>query len=424
MVYNSTSPAGIYDAVNNVISWSGLSVPANGSVQVQIVSVLALNSIGGNTISNTAYSTCQQISGTQSGSVNLPIVGPNLKLSKTVNPTAQGPGQNVVYTITAQNTVSAPSIGTALWDSIPVGLSYVSSVPPGTYSPLVDPAYTGVISWAGINVPGNGSTSVNFTAMLDSTLKGGQHILNTAYSQSPQSVGNQTSTAVDLSVNGPILTLVKSVNPTKAEVDSVVTYNINYKNTGTSPATGIVIWDTIPDKLVYLACTGGLSCNITADNVVYWNIPGPLAVNASGDVGFTASIIDTAKDHDKVDNSVLASAIELFGTDKSNTAELEVTTPELKVESVTNYPNPASGPTTLVYNLTTRADVIIKVFTISGELVRTVKDIKGVKGVNKTLWDATNDTGLKVASGIYIYRIEANNGEKKVFVFNKLAEMR
>lgn len=67
------------------------------------------------------------------------------------------------------------------------------------------------------------------------------------------------------------------------------------------------------------------------------------------------------------------------------------------------WPNPfvpSRGHTEITFK---GADVIystIKIYDIAGELVRTIKETEGIDTIT---WDATNDRGKPVASGIYIY---------------------
>jgi len=73
------------------------------------------------------------------------------------------------------------------------------------------------------------------------------------------------------------------------------------------------------------------------------------------------------------------------------------------------YPNPfrsARGDTTITFDQMP-ADSTIKIFTVSGRLVKTLNAT-----LDKIPWDLTNDSGDKVASGIYLYVITDNQGNK------------
>lgn len=78
-----------------------------------------------------------------------------------------------------------------------------------------------------------------------------------------------------------------------------------------------------------------------------------------------------------------------------------------------NYPNPFSSSTTIPYDLKEHSEINITIFDLLGREVRKIS--AGIKPVGsyKVFWDGRNNVGQKVATGIYIYRLEAN-GESKV----------
>jgi hypothetical protein len=71
-----------------------------------------------------------------------------------------------------------------------------------------------------------------------------------------------------------------------------------------------------------------------------------------------------------------------------------------------NSPNPFSQGTNLIFYLCRQADVNVKIYTISGEVVRELSQ-QGGPGMNSIYWDAKNGAGRPVASGVFIYSIEA-----------------
>jgi len=89
-------------------------------------------------------------------------------------------------------------------------------------------------------------------------------------------------------------------------------------------------------------------------------------------------------------------------------------------------PNPG-GPDAifLPYTLSVPARVSIKVFDISGELVRRLDLGFRLQGNHEEPWDLRNDSGAGVASGVYLCRIEAQSqrGERQD-VFEKCAVLR
>ncbi|MFA6391905.1 MAG: FlgD immunoglobulin-like domain containing protein [Patescibacteria group bacterium] len=73
----------------------------------------------------------------------------------------------------------------------------------------------------------------------------------------------------------------------------------------------------------------------------------------------------------------------------------------------TNFPNPFN-PQTAIRFATTREDhVSLKVFNVRGGLVATLVDGTVVSGQHQIVWNGTDDSGQRVASGTYFYRLEA-----------------
>jgi hypothetical protein len=74
-----------------------------------------------------------------------------------------------------------------------------------------------------------------------------------------------------------------------------------------------------------------------------------------------------------------------------------------------NVPNPFNPVTTIQYELPEAAHVRIDVFNLAGRLVKTVVDEGQVPGYKSAVWDGTNTDGQKVASGVYLYRMQAGS---------------
>ncbi|MFB6286501.1 MAG: T9SS type A sorting domain-containing protein, partial [Candidatus Bipolaricaulia bacterium] len=75
-----------------------------------------------------------------------------------------------------------------------------------------------------------------------------------------------------------------------------------------------------------------------------------------------------------------------------------------------NYPNPVQtrGQTTLEYSLPEQRDVSIRIYDVLGRRVRTLLDGKSQRaGVHTLRWDARNEQGQSVASGVYFARLKA-----------------
>ncbi len=75
-----------------------------------------------------------------------------------------------------------------------------------------------------------------------------------------------------------------------------------------------------------------------------------------------------------------------------------------------NYPNPFNPTTIVRYQLSAeegpRMAVTLKVYNVLGQLVRTLVDKEQAPGYYSVVWDARDDYGRELASGVYLYRLE------------------
>ena len=64
------------------------------------------------------------------------------------------------------------------------------------------------------------------------------------------------------------------------------------------------------------------------------------------------------------------------------------------------------------FELPERSEVRISIYGITGQLVRTLTDGERPAGYHQVIWDGRNGTGIKVSSGLYIYRMSAGSFSK------------
>ncbi len=74
-----------------------------------------------------------------------------------------------------------------------------------------------------------------------------------------------------------------------------------------------------------------------------------------------------------------------------------------------NYPNPFNPETEIKYQLPEASSVNIKVYNIMGQEIKTLFSDHQSAGYYSIKWDGTNNMGMKVASGIYVYRLQAGS---------------
>lgn len=71
-----------------------------------------------------------------------------------------------------------------------------------------------------------------------------------------------------------------------------------------------------------------------------------------------------------------------------------------------NYPNPFNPVTRINYNIGIETNVRILVYNVNGQLISTLLDENKTPGHYSTIWDATDDSGMKAANGIYLCKME------------------
>ncbi|MDZ7370787.1 MAG: VIT domain-containing protein [candidate division KSB1 bacterium] len=81
-----------------------------------------------------------------------------------------------------------------------------------------------------------------------------------------------------------------------------------------------------------------------------------------------------------------------------------------------NHPNPFNPSTTLRFELPGDGYVTVRIYDLTGRLVRTVFAGVAAAGEHALLWDGCDDEGLPVAAGVYLCRLEFTDsaGERLV----------
>ena len=98
-------------------------------------------------------------------------------------------------------------------------------------------------------------------------------------------------------------------------------------------------------------------------------------------------------------------------------AGLEVDS-EFRIANVMNFPNPfGEVGTNLSYQLTQSADVTIKIYSVRGQLIKTLTASRGseggLAGFNKIPWDGRDSSGALIPNGVYLYLISATSADGK-----------
>jgi hypothetical protein len=86
--------------------------------------------------------------------------------------------------------------------------------------------------------------------------------------------------------------------------------------------------------------------------------------------------------------------------------------PEVEIprfQLLQNHPNPFNPATTIEYSLATGSLVRLDIYNLRGRLVRELVNARQEPGRYRVLWDGRDNGGRSMASGAYVYRLEAGN---------------
>lgn len=72
-----------------------------------------------------------------------------------------------------------------------------------------------------------------------------------------------------------------------------------------------------------------------------------------------------------------------------------------------NYPNPFNQETDIRYQLPSEEHVSLTVYNLLGQKINTLVNEKILTGSHTIKWDSRNDFGDTVASGVYLYALQA-----------------
>jgi hypothetical protein len=149
------------------------------------------------------------------------------------------------------------------------------------------------------------------------------------------------------------------------------------------------------------------------------NVPATVSLKASGRLNFpeyTLALfyegewrtLPTEYDSQNGEYSTHTSNLGLIGLIEKSVAGEPIHSIPATFTLRQNYPNPFNPTTTIEFDLPKQTRVTMKIYDMLGREIRTLIDDIRPEGFHQVVWDARNDLGTAVASGIYVYRISAD----------------
>lgn len=258
--------------IGSTVVWTGLTVPAGGSLTLGVVVTVVdpiPSAVTG--ITNLIY---------QAGTIPPPCppAGPQCVVTPTEGVIAIAkaltgesgsqagiaePGETLTYTITLSNTGGTVISGFGVTDPLDANVDFVSADNGGVHA-------SGVVTWSGLTIPPNGSLALTVVVTVDDPLPIGiEQIVNLAYNTGtpiPDCTLQPTPAAcvITLVATRPRLSVTKTADTTLIEPGGSINYAITITNVGTVVASNVTISDPLPAGIASFTwtCTasGGVTC--------------------------------------------------------------------------------------------------------------------------------------------------------------------
>ncbi len=285
--------------VQNSGPTAGGALPAGGTETFTLIAHVNPNTTAGTVLTNTANvstTTTDLTPGNNSSTVKT-SVGTQADLSVTNNdaPDPVFVGNQLTYTIAFMNNGASDAQGVSLSDVLPAGTTFVSATAPGGWASTT-PAVGGTGTVSFTKATTTASEAGTFTIVVaTSASAAGATLSNTATvssSTTDPTPGNNSATTTTL-VGGVDLVLTNSDNNTTIAPGGTVTYALGYTNSGFTTATGVVLTETLPAGMNFLAADNTGWTQIGATNQYTFAL-GSVATGASGSVNFITHVVAVA----------------------------------------------------------------------------------------------------------------------------------
>ncbi|MCX5800005.1 MAG: T9SS type A sorting domain-containing protein [Candidatus Eisenbacteria bacterium] len=183
------------------------------------------------------------------------------------------------------------------------------------------------------------------------------------------------------------------------------------------PNGGEVFYSDSPDTIRWIA-----SDNIGVDSVsIYYSInagatfPYTVATGEANDSVYAWTVPDTPSDSCVV--KIVAYDGSLNTAEDISDAIFTISSPMgvnpiaevAKFGLLENHPNPFNPVTRIEFGLDEQARVSLRIYDISGKVVRTLVQESMSAGRHNATWNGEDESGMAVASGIYVCRLEAGS---------------
>ncbi len=341
--FSTNGGPGAWDAGTGLITWNFGTVPVGGSGTETVTVTVPIATPDGTLIVNSATLTGDDAA---PASTQIPLlVGANavLLFSKTADTAVAIPGDTVIFTIEYQNIGNGLATGAVIVDTVPSFMNFISASNSGVWN-----SGAGTVTWTLPDIaPGSGGilTLIMAVDTVNPPING------TTLTNSATFDTNETqpsSASAPITIAAPVLTLVMSSSPEPVSAGQMLTYTLDYSNTGTTAATSVTIIDSLSGDMIFVGLTGNGNYDAPSHSVT-WNLA-DIPPGGSGSLTLFVEIVSPLADGTLIYNSA---SINSTGTAPvvAQVVNTVLSAPQLTLTKV-GSPNPVRPGELLTYTIT------------------------------------------------------------------------
>jgi uncharacterized repeat protein (TIGR01451 family) len=244
---SATPSQGTYAQVTGAWSVGTLAVGAP-PVTLQIVATVTQPGALTNTATKTAAQQPDPNTANDSAVASINAApSADVGVTKTVDNVSPSVGNIVTFTVVAMNNGPSPVTNVVLTDLLPAGLTFQAATPSaGSYD-----------SATGVWTLGNLAVGASATLTLSAQVTAAGPIVNTAtrtsQTEADQNPANDQASVSLNAIPSADLQVTKGASNPAPAVGANVTYTVTVRNNGPSPATSVVVNDTLPAGLTFVS---------------------------------------------------------------------------------------------------------------------------------------------------------------------------
>ena len=161
--------------------------------------------------------------------------------------------------------------------------------------------------------------------------------------------------------------------------------------------------------------TGGVNTtSLRETDVTQWTSMGPVTLEAGDSTVFAVAVVSGTSEDDFLTNA--DQALNLWRSvtvSREEEADPRVRNANEWALSV-SYPNPAVFPLQMRFEAPGAGQVQLTVYDVLGRRIRNVVDSPHAQGEHAVVWDGLDDTGARIASGLYLVCLMVKTGSQTI----------